>query len=185
MLELGRELSGMTHVYPADDRDSIQFIRHVLAHRKGHFIIPNPPSVDKYLVSRFLSKIGLEVVTHKVMDQPGWEKDVVFRPELDELRHFARYGDVNKLWPFFERRLYEENYTFLTEIGECHHIVHEFDTLYTRDNELYVIIIILGVEYTINVGGPEIDGYQLWLEENGYGSPLYPKKIIPNGQTVV
>jgi hypothetical protein len=185
VLELGRELSGMTHVYPVDDKDSIQFLRHVLTHKKGYFIIPNPSPVNKYLVSRFLSKIALEVVAHKVMNQPGWEKDVVFRPELDELRYFARYGDINKVWPFFERRLYEENHTFLTENGERHQILHEFDTLYTRNNELFVIMAILGVEYTINVGGPEIDGYLLWLEENGYGSPLYPKKSILNGTIVV
>lgn len=39
--------------------------------------------------------------------------------------------------------------------------------------ELYFIIIIWGMEFTINMAGPEIDGYIKWLKENNNISPLY------------
>jgi hypothetical protein len=38
---------------------------------------------------------------------------------------------------------------------------------------MYFVIAILGVEYAINVGGPDIDGYGLWLRQNEGRSPLY------------
>jgi hypothetical protein len=114
-------------------------------------------------------------LTHVVMDFPGWEKEVVFRSELDEVRHFARYGDVNKKWPFYERRLYDENHKFTSVTGEEYQTLHEFSILHTKDTELYAVVIILGVEYTINLGGPEIEGYLKWLDENNFRSPLYPE----------
>jgi hypothetical protein len=173
-LGLSRDTSGMTHMYPMDDKDGERFIKYVLTHKRGHFIIPQPKPVDTYLVSRLLAKMALEVLTHKVMEFEGWEKEVIFRQELDEVRHFARYGDVKKKWPYYERRVYEENRKFTSESGEDHQVLHEFDTLYTKDQELYAVIAILGVEYTINLVGPEMEGYIKWLHENDYRSPLYP-----------
>jgi len=32
---------------------------------------------------------------------------------------------------------------------------------------------IFGVKYTINLGGPELDGFLQWLKENNDRSPLY------------
>ena len=42
--------------------------------------------------------------------------------------------------------------------------------------EFYAIIAILGVEYAINLGGPELDGYLQWLKDNGEQSYLYINK---------
>ena len=53
-------------------------------------------------------------------------------------------------------------------------MLHESQLLYTDRSELYACIAILGVEYTINLGGPEIDGYLSWLVEHDNISPLYP-----------
>jgi hypothetical protein len=50
--------------------------------------------------------------------------------------------------------------------------LHEFDLLYTEYKELYAVICIFGTEYTINMGGPELEGYELWLKKNDYVSPL-------------
>ncbi len=58
--------------------------------------------------------------------------------------------------------------------GKPYEVLHEYMLLYTEARELYLIVAILGVEYTLNMGGPEIDGYINWLKENDEKSPLYP-----------
>ena len=111
------------------------------------------------------------------MSHQGWEAEVIFRNELDEIRYFARYGDVKKKWQFHERRIYDEHYRFVSEVGEDYEVIHEFSTLYTQDGELYVVCAIFGVEYTINLVSPFIEGYLRWLEENNQRSCLYPHGI--------
>jgi hypothetical protein len=32
---------------------------------------------------------------------------------------------------------------------------------------------LFGVEFVINVGGADIDGYMAWLQANDFASPLY------------
>ncbi len=83
--------------------------------------------------------------------------------------------------PYFRRqscRLDNDNLQFNDVNGEAVEVLHEFDTLYTQQGELYVVVAILGVEYAINLGGPEIDGYVQWLEKHGYRSPLYPDRDL-------
>lgn len=61
-------------------------------------------------------------------------------------------------------------------------MLHEWDILAIRDNktpqvsEYYVIIAIFGVEYAINLGRAELDGFHQWLKDNNYDSFLYSKK---------
>jgi len=50
---------------------------------------------------------------------------------------------------------------------------HEFTLLYTDKSELYFVIAIFGIQYTINLGGPEIDGYLEWRSASANTSPLY------------
>lgn len=177
-LELSRDKEGEFCVYPKDEDSEARFIEYLQTHERGSFVFPVAPPVDSHLVSRFLAKVGLEVMAHKVMKVTGWEVDITFNQQLDEIRHFARYGDRNKKWPYYERRLYEENHRFSDEINVDYEILHEFNTLYTEQEELYVVIVILGIEYTINMGGPEIDGFEKWLTENEHCSPLYPEGPI-------
>jgi len=174
-LGMGRQADGESYIYPMDEESLKGFLAHVQTHGRGSLMCPAPASAEPSLVARFLAKVGLEVLAHKVIGVPGWEKGVIFKQELDEIRHFARYGDRNKNWPFYERRLYAEDREFTDEAGAPFEVLHEFNTLYTEHEELYVVIIILGIEYTINMGGPEIDGYETWLKENNYRSHLYPE----------
>ncbi len=37
----------------------------------------------------------------------------------------------------------------------------------------YLVLVIFGVEYCINMGGPEIEGYLEWLKQHNFESPLY------------
>jgi hypothetical protein len=161
-----------------DEESREGFVKHIQTHKRGSLIYADPAPVKPSLVSRFLAKVGLEVMAHKVRHVPGWEMELTFKQELDEIRQFARYGGRNKSWPYYERRLYDEHKMFTGEDGEPFEILHEFDTLYTEQQELYAIVIILGIEYAINMGGPEIDEYEKWLAENNFLSPLYPEGQI-------
>ncbi|HEX4407548.1 MAG TPA: hypothetical protein VH206_02130 [Xanthobacteraceae bacterium] len=52
-------------------------------------------------------------------------------------------------------------------------MVHELDFLVTKLNEVYFVLAIFGEEFTINMGGPDIEGYIRWLKENNDKSPLH------------
>jgi len=39
---------------------------------------------------------------------------------------------------------------------------------------LYFVVALFGIQYSINLGGPEIEGFQQWLIDNNHQSPLYP-----------
>ena len=49
----------------------------------------------------------------------------------------------------------------------------EADFLFTELGEVYFIIVMHGIEYAINLGGPIIEGYNFWLKKNKNKSPLY------------
>jgi len=51
--------------------------------------------------------------------------------------------------------------------------MHEFDFLCTEEGEIYFVMALYGVEMTINIGGPDIEGYVSWLDNNNNASPLY------------
>jgi len=46
----------------------------------------------------------------------------------------------------------------------------------TEKKEMFFMTAIFGVEMTINVAGPSIDGYLEWLDQNHGASPLYHGK---------
>jgi len=50
------------------------------------------------------------------------------------------------------------------------------DILITRNHEYFLVMALFGVEFVINIGGAEIDGYNTWLNENKNESPLYSDK---------
>ena len=55
-------------------------------------------------------------------------------------------------------------------------MLHEYDLLYTEGRELYIVLILFGVEFALNLGGRSTDGYRRWLEEKNFVSPLYSEK---------
>ena len=57
-------------------------------------------------------------------------------------------------------------------------VLHEFDFLWTKELECYFVLAIMGIEYAINVGGPSIESYTTWLQENNHQSTLIAKDTI-------
>lgn len=43
--------------------------------------------------------------------------------------------------------------------------------------EIYFVVALWGIEFAINMAGPEISGYEDWLKTHNGESPLYCKKI--------
>ena len=107
------------------------------------------------------------------MKVPGWNDEVVDKPELDELRRYVRLGTPRTIWPVHVRRIYEGDFLFTDPKYGEHQVLHEWDILHTAAGEFYVVMAIFGIEYVINLGGPELDGFHDWLKEHNDQSPLY------------
>ncbi len=123
-------------------------------------------------MGRFLGKVGLEALAARTHHVAGWEQDVIDNTALDEIRDYVRYNRGKDDWPFSFRTLYPVNAVFLEET-EPYQVLHEYDLLLTNTSELYIIVAILGVEFALNLGGPQLDGYLAWVERHGFRSPLY------------
>lgn len=121
--------------------------------------------------SRFLAKIALEAIVQRLEGSEGGIEYIVSEEQFDPIRNHARYGQPRD-WPYHSRRIYDANEDQKIH-GKEGQIVHEYDFLSTEQGELYFVLALYGVEMTINVGGPDIEGYERWLKENNDESPLY------------
>jgi hypothetical protein len=106
------------------------------------------------------------------LEIPGWNDEVVDKPELDGLRRYVRRGSPRITWPIHIRRIYPQDFVFPDTQHGPHQVLHEWDILCTQ-GEYYVVLAIFGVEYVINLGGPELDGFNVWLKKHNDHSPLY------------
>ncbi len=159
-------------MFPARERDLSKFINVLHNVQKCQLIVPITERPDERLISRFLAKTALEVLASCCLTIPGGIDEVIEKRELDQLRRYARLGTPTKSWPFNMRTIYPEGKIF-DDGSQKYEVLHEYKLLYTESGELYLIVAILGIEYAINMGGPEIDGYMNWLEKHSFKSPLY------------
>lgn len=145
-----------------------------------HFTEPTENDKD---ISRFLGKIAIEVLVHHLYPNQEWVNEIIDKPELNSLRDYVRIGNKPNFWEYHQRRIYNEEDRFLNQniSSEPYEVLHEFTLLHTDNFELYLVIAIMGIEYSINLSDPKIDGYKKWLIENDYQTPLYDsnkRKII-------
>lgn len=144
--------------------------------KEGTLIFPlalSPPGDN--VVSRFLAKAAIEAMAQRLIGHTDGLEYVVDEVQLDPIRNHARRGTTVP-WPTYSRRIYDAEAKWINEGGENVQVVHEFDFLVTKSNEWYFVLAVFGQEYSINIGGPEIDGYLQWLKENDNASPLYHGK---------
>lgn len=162
--------------------DEIRFIHSLRSQERGSLYIPysGEPNLD-YETARFIGKVGLEVLAHRRFRIKGWNREIVNKRELDELRSYVRRGKPGFVWPIHIRRIYPADNQF-DDTNETYQVLNEWTILFiptqkqSNTGEYYAVIAILGVEYTINLGGPELDGYLCWLKENNNQSYLYRRK---------
>jgi hypothetical protein len=135
----------------------------------------NPDLPDYRVMGRFIGKVGIEVLAQRTQNVQSWNEEIVNQPGLDELRDFVRFNMGKEDWPYAYRTLYPVNAVF-HENDQAFEVLHEYDLLYTKGYELYIVLVLFGVEFTMNLGGRVLDGYKKWLQENDWKSPLYVGK---------
>ena len=141
-----------------------------------------PP--NNSIISRFLAKMALEALADKLKDIENSLEHLINDSQFDMLRKHARLGNI-KNWPCSIRRIYD--YNKIWELSDGHHgqMIHESDFLLipVEENfelaaeyimtEIYFVIALWGIEFAINMAGPEISGYENWLKAHDDKSPLY------------
>jgi hypothetical protein len=148
-------------------------IDHIVAANGGELIFPaEAPLPAGPVVSRFLAKAALETMAQRVVAHLGGIDYLLCERQLDAIRDHARRGTEPE-WPFNVRRIYGENHRWIDSRGASVQVLHESDVLTTEANEYYYILALFGLEFVMNFGGPEIDGYRDWLSRHGMVSPLY------------
>lgn len=170
-------------VGPLDEKDDAAWSHALSTNNKGTLLLPTSkePPQDRTL-SRFIGKVGLEVLAVQNVPIAGWNDELVNQPALDELRQYVRYGHPHIVWPVSVRRLYPSEMLFV-DGAQSFEVLHEWTILVTEQEEYYGVIAILGLEYTINLGGPELEGYEEWLQKHNSKSHLYWNQRT--GETVI
>jgi len=183
----------MSIIFRNEDLDKMKLITEGLINNLMIPIIPEPEYPSK-IMSRFLAKCAFEYLMLRVNDIRFAE--VLHEEQFSPIKRYARFGEGG-YWPYSQRRIYGEGDFFEDKsIEEPYEILHEMDLLVIHINppatineeiiiygEIYFVLVIMGIEYVINIGGPEIEGYYEWLKENNNKSPVtkeYEKWLMPN-----
>lgn len=160
-------------VYPTNEKDGDRFVRSILSKKTGNLIFPVDPEQesDKRLMSRFIGKIAIEALAQRLRPIEAIQSEITNKEELDKLRDYVRWNKGERDWQFNRRKIYSEDSVY-EEDGYTYEVLHEYTFLYTVEHELYFVIAVLGIEYVVNIGSPEIEGYVRWLNQNDHKSPL-------------
>lgn len=180
------------HIY-LEKENLIQFLEN-----RGEILVPiiTEPEPNNYILSRFLAKCAFEYLVFRVKEENflGFA-EYINNEQFEPLRKYARYGEGCKIWPYYQRRIYGEGDMFVGFEGDKkYEILHEMDFLSIELErktiegeecvmvELYFILVIMGIEYAIHIAEPDISGYELWLKNNNYKSPVetYGEIRTPN-----
>lgn len=167
--------------------DDKKVFESIMNHKKIYVpIFPEPPQNDLY-VSKFIGKIALEALAKRVSKAEGWQNDFVENDSLDELRNFVRYGKGYPIWTYYTRRIYGENkISYDRKLNKIVETMNEYDFLMPdapiingenhRIDNLYFVMAIMGIEYTINLTNAGLGRYIKWLSDNQNKSILLMDK---------
>jgi hypothetical protein len=171
-VELGRDRYGNTFIEVPNQK----ILNGITSGKITTMIVPkiDDPEPDDKNMSRFLAKIAIEMLALRFFPSEGWNEEVVDKEELDSIRHYARFGDKPEFWEYNQRRIYEESDRFYNPqiSNEPYEVLHEIDIKFLRDGQLFLILVIMGIEYVLNFTNPDISEYRKWLIENGQKSPI-------------
>lgn len=175
------ELAKAEIIFDKADRTIINFLdeeqaKRIIASPRGSMIIPilDKPESNNKILSRFLAKVGVEALLYYLLKEDGWIEEIMNKPELEEIKKYARYGEGVDFWKYHQRRLYSEDTRFNhPNISiQDYEVLHEFRTLLTKECHCYFVLAIMGIEYAINLGAPNFDSYLEWLHDNDNKSIL-------------
>lgn len=156
------------------DTESFELVREG---KIDHLILPWTTDVpkDDQKLSRFLAKIGYEMMASSVLTNKDYLNQLIDDSQLDPLREYARFNSKNENWTYNVRQIYKENEKFFLSNKNTADMLFECNLHATEQSELYFVIAFKGFEFVINMGGPSIDGFKQWLIDNNEISPLYTK----------
>lgn len=162
---------------------------------KDHYKMIVPAYTDDLLppqdtiTSRFIGKMALEALAQRLSSLDDSLDQLIDDEQFDPIRNHVRRGSP-RTWPCHIRRIYPHHKAWVDNDGETYQIIHEFDFLMPGviecnetepvQAELFFVVALWGMEFAINLGGPCIDGYQMWLQEHDNVSPLYFGRNDPN-----
>jgi len=169
--------SETTHIdVPPHAMDELQNIT------KGEFLLPLPSlPPSNMIVSRFLAKVAVECMALRLLHDEEMHKSFIDDPQLNDIRDHARRGTTRE-WPLSIRQIYAADSKWTDASGNVVQRVHESDFVHTPELEFYFVLGLFGMEMAINIAGPQIDGYLLWLENNDNVSPFYEGKDFSNAE---
>lgn len=170
-IDVYRDTSGFTI-----DISKPEIVDLILKGEVNKLYIPHhaEPMSDNLPLSRLLGKMAIEALARKILHIDGWEAEIIDKAELELLRAYVRYGPGKiKFWQYSQRVLYSPDYLFKMENCESYEVLHEYTFHYSEEKELFFIIAIFGIEYAINLAGPEIDTYNAIIQKNNGRSFLY------------
>lgn len=171
-VELGRDRYGNSFIEVPNQK----ILDGITSERITSMIVPSvdDPKTDDKNMSRFLAKVAIEMLALRFYPSEGWNEEIVDKEELDPIRHYARFGDKPKFWEYSQRRIYEESDRFYNPdiSNEPYEVLHEVDIKFLRDGQLFLILVIMGIEYVLHFTNPDISEYRKWLIENEQKSPI-------------
>ncbi len=157
-----------------------EFVPTFMQNSGGELILPavGPPPEGSVL-SRFLAKAAVEAMAQRLLEVPVMFEQWLNDSQIDTIRNHARRGEIT-YWPVHVRRIYDADARVIYGQPQLLQTVHEYDILQTERLEYYFVLALFGIEMTINVGGPIIEGYLEWLQKHENMSPLYYGKNDPS-----
>jgi hypothetical protein len=135
----------------------------------------DPPQKE---MSRFLAKMALEAIFQRFsLGSLEEALKLTGLEHYDNIRKWARLGDNLDKWPYHYRQYFpEETLMRHPKTNNWVQFGYAYDLLLTDFPETYFIWSYYGHEFAINIGGPAIKGYELWLQGNNNVSFLIEKR---------
>ncbi|WP_232535888.1 MULTISPECIES: hypothetical protein [Pseudomonas] len=123
----------------------------------------DPPQKE---MSRFLAMMALEALALRYV-KLGSVDVIIDDPAYDAIRRFARYGEGVDYWPYHRQVLFSMDAQMRhPDTGQWVHAGFGHDLILTPHPETYFTFLLYGVNFAINLGGPSVHGYKLWLQEH-------------------
>ena len=141
----------------------------------SHLFLDWSTAPASQVISRFMAKVALESMAARLVQFPDGLAYICDETQLDPLREHARRGRI-KQWPVYARRIYDADAAIMLSDGTLQQVIHESDFLVTPLGEWYFVLALFGLEFAMNLGDPEVAGYEKWLSENDHASILYSAK---------
>jgi hypothetical protein len=154
------------------DADEARLIKRLLSQSQGTLIFPMAIPPEERALARFVGKVGLEALASRLIEAGKSHEELVDMPALDQLRDFVRRGGRPFQWSVARRQLYPPGRVF-SDGDEHYEPLHEYELLLKPIDEAnglyacYISLVLFGEEFSLNMGGPELDGFETWRVRAG------------------